>query len=102
LVVMLSEEAGVGKTRLLKELQNRVRRGNAWMINGGSFYQVMPMPYFPFTETLRYFFRHFPRLEQQRLARFIETETPELRMLVPLIGAGVGISRVWKTNAAWR
>ncbi len=58
-VILISGEAGIGKSRLVQELSTRWR-GQALFLTGAGYRELQTMPYHPVVEALRSAFEHQP------------------------------------------
>ncbi len=80
--VVVSGEAGVGKTRLSRQLRQYVSTKQSWVLYGNCLYQDGMDSYLPFIDALRDFFSRKNELlhedDRQKLIRFINEKTPVL------------------------
>ncbi len=81
-IVLVSGEAGVGKSRLCAEVAHRVQRQGVLVLWGASYEQEGRLPYGPFIEAFADSLASCSRAEQQRLLRAY----PELG---PLLSRGL-------------
>jgi tetratricopeptide (TPR) repeat protein len=80
LLVLISGEPGVGKTRLARELIATARLGGATVLSGGSYEFEATTPYLPFVEALRDWVRVEPA---DRLRSVVDTSAPEVIRMAP-------------------
>ncbi|HEY1294878.1 MAG TPA: AAA family ATPase [Chloroflexota bacterium] len=78
-LVLLAGEAGIGKTRLAREVMDRAQSQGAQMATGRCFEQQMAVPFFPFTELLERALASAP----PRLQGVTQQRWPELALLMP-------------------
>jgi DNA-binding SARP family transcriptional activator len=87
-VVLVSGDAGIGKTRLLAEAAARLH-ADGWPVLYGRADQDSPVPYQPFVEALRHHLAHRPRLDLPpdgllaSAAAPLSALLPELEALLP-------------------
>ncbi len=81
-MVVLSGEAGVGKTRLLGELATRARAGGAVVLWGGSGAHAPDFSYGPFAVALEEYAASLPAAERSELVH----RHPTLARFVPSLG----------------
>jgi diguanylate cyclase (GGDEF)-like protein len=55
-LILIHGEAGVGKTRLLKELRQVVERRGGGVLSGSCHQETRSIPYYPFREAFKHFF----------------------------------------------
>jgi predicted ATPase len=82
-VILVSGEAGVGKTRLVAELAAEARRRGASVLSGGSGAHANHLAYGPFAVALEGYVASRPEAERNELAR----RYPALAHFVPSLGA---------------
>ena len=106
--VLLSGEAGIGKTRLATDLIAYVRRQNGVALTGTCLYGYREgsEPYLPFIEAIsRYFDATRGQVEderRERIKRFIGEELPELRALTGRLGTTIGFDRTVDSGSKTR
>jgi tetratricopeptide (TPR) repeat protein/tRNA A-37 threonylcarbamoyl transferase component Bud32 len=87
-------EAGVGKTRLLEELEAYAGRRGVRFLHGTCLYQEGAIPYLPFVAAIREYFRLARRdpdgLEREAVKEFLRRDAPELRAMIPQVGTEIG------------
>jgi ABC-type oligopeptide transport system substrate-binding subunit/DNA-binding SARP family transcriptional activator len=88
-LVVISAEAGVGKTRLVEEFANRLRRQGIRTLWGRCYEFERALPYQPVAEALR---TVLPRLTPAELAAFPRWVLGELARLVPEVLEKPGLS----------
>jgi tetratricopeptide (TPR) repeat protein/DNA-binding MarR family transcriptional regulator len=82
--LLISGEAGIGKTRLVNESMKRLARKNIHFLQASCLYQTAVDPYMPFVEALgRYLGRASKDLANSTM-REIESTAPEFGGLLPL------------------
>ena len=87
-LVLLSGDAGIGKTRLLAEAAARLH-ADGWPVLYGRADEDSPVPYQPFVEALRHHLAHRPRLALSPAERLpsaaapLSALLPELEPLLP-------------------
>jgi DNA-binding SARP family transcriptional activator len=89
-VILISGEAGSGKSRLASELVERVRRRGGMALVGASYEQEGRLPYGPFVEALDDLAR---RIKPAELRSLLGDAGPDLARLAPGIGAALGLSQ---------
>lgn len=82
-LVLISGEAGVGKTRLVAELTDRLRWQGARVLTGRCYEFERTLPYQPFAEALR---GSLPTLTADRLTGLPRRVLGEVARLVPELG----------------
>ena len=82
-VVLISGEAGIGKTRLAVEALDYARRKGFLTLQGSCLFTEGPEPYLPFIEAIGQYLESRDEGEHQRLDKFIREEAPELKDLIP-------------------
>lgn len=94
-VVLIPGEAGIGKTRLLHEVQGLARRRGMQVYHGRCHEDVM-LPYLPFVEALR------TQLEQHpgQAAEMRGTEAELIRQLLPRAVASPAVASAFTTAQA--
>lgn len=94
-VVLIPGEAGIGKTRLLHEVQGLARRRGMQVYHGRCHEDVM-LPYLPFVEALR------TQLEQHpgQAAEMPGTEAELIRQLLPRAVASPAVASAFTTAQA--
>ncbi len=86
-MIVVSGEAGVGKTRLLEEFANRAREQGAVTLYGGRGAHASQFACGPFAVALEDYAASRPRAEQIELARVY----PALTRFVPSLGSGIAL-----------
>ena len=86
-VVLLSGEAGIGKTRLAREVMVYVRLQGAVVLWGRCYEQEVAVPYRPFTDAFR---DHIARQSPATLRRQVGGSAAELARLVPALREKLG------------
>ncbi|HLW02652.1 MAG TPA: AAA family ATPase [Ktedonobacterales bacterium] len=85
--VLVAGAAGLGKTRLLRELAAEAESSNAIVLWGGAYESGLLPPYLPFTEALRPYLRS---LTPERLSRLLgltsANESSSQSLVMPHIG----------------
>ena len=102
-VVIVSGEAGIGKTRLVKELEAHAEPLGVKVLEGRCLYES-PTPFFPFREALRSVFQvtksDAPPLQQRKISKAIKESAPEFVQAIPIVGnliAGLTVAyRIYK------
>ncbi|HMK07934.1 MAG TPA: protein kinase, partial [Anaerolineales bacterium] len=79
-LVLISGEPGVGKTRLARELMATARLGGATVLSGGCYEFEATTPYLPFVEALRDWVRE---ASVDRLRQVVDTSGPEVARMAP-------------------
>ena len=79
-IVVLTGEAGIGKSRLVAELAARVRAEGAWAVIGGCLDLGDGIPYLPFVEALRGLAR---TVDRDELDRFLGPARSDFARVVP-------------------
>ena len=82
-VVLISGEAGIGKTRLAVEALDYARRKGFLTLQGSCLFTEGPEPYLPFIEAIGQYLESRDEGEHQRLDKFFREEAPELKDLIP-------------------
>jgi DNA-binding SARP family transcriptional activator len=82
-LVLLAGEAGVGKSRLQREIAGRVRRRSGIILSGAGYEQEGRLPYGPFVEALEELAQRISGDDWKSLAEDISAE---LSRLVPAFG----------------
>jgi len=96
--VFVSGEAGIGKTRLVKELEAYAELLNVKVLEGRCLY-ASPTPFLPFREALRGIF-HVSKsdalpLRERKISRVVKESAPEFVQAIPIVGnliAGVAVA----------
>ena len=88
-VVIVSGEAGIGKTRLVKELEVHAEPLGVKILEGRCLYES-PTPFFPFREALRSIFQVSKSdtvpLQQRKIKKIIKESAPEFMQAIPIVG----------------
>ncbi|MDI6807610.1 MAG: tetratricopeptide repeat protein [Candidatus Eisenbacteria bacterium] len=91
--VVVSGEAGVGKSRLLEEIQSLALCKGFAILEGSCLYRETAAPYFPFISAIRGYFERETGAgkpeDRERIKNYIREEIPELRIFVPFLGTVV-------------
>lgn len=87
-VALVSGEAGIGKTRLVGELQRALQGGPTWFVTGSAFPDDASVAFGPLVESLRGARRRHPALWQAACARSIP-----LSVIAPELGSEAGLRR---------
>jgi len=87
--VLVSGEAGIGKTRLVKELEAYAESLGVKVLEGRCLYES-PTPFLPFREALRSFFQvsksdSLP-LQERKIKRVIKESAPDFVKAIPIVG----------------
>jgi len=87
--VFVSGEAGIGKTRLVKELEAYARQSGVKVLEGRCLYES-PTPFLPFREALRSIFQVSKSdalpLQERKISRAVKESAPEFVQAIPIIG----------------
>jgi predicted ATPase len=96
--VFVSGEAGIGKTRLVKELEAYAGRLGVKVLEGRCLY-ASPTPFLPFREALRGVFQVSKSdalpLRERKISRVIKESAPQFVQAIPVVGnliAGVAVA----------
>jgi predicted ATPase len=87
--VLISGEAGLGKTRLAREFAREARERNVLTLSGACLYEDAPHPYAPFVELLRGYEERVGAPQAGALAALWQ----DARILLGLGGAGASAER---------
>lgn len=87
--VLVSGEAGIGKTRLVKELEAYAESLSVRVLEGRCLYES-PTPFLPFREALRSFFQvskgdALP-LQQRKIRKVVKESAPHFVKAIPVVG----------------
>jgi len=104
--VLVSGEAGIGKTRLVRELETYAGQLGVKVLEGRCLYES-PTPFLPFREALRSIFQvsksdTLPRRER-KISMVVKESAPEFVQAIPIVGnliAGVAVAyRTYRDEA---
>ena len=88
--VFIGGEAGIGKTRLVSEIQKYAREKDVKILTGRCYYQSAVDPYLPFVDALRELFDihkdDSDEDEGRKILNTIKKASPELVQMIPVIG----------------
>jgi pimeloyl-ACP methyl ester carboxylesterase len=88
-IALVSGEAGIGKTRLVKEFEVYARSLEAKVLNGRCLYES-PTPFLPFREALRDVFQVSKSdslsVQQRKIKKIVTTSAPHSEEAIPLVG----------------
>jgi len=88
-IVLVSGEAGIGKTRLVKELEAYAESLGVKVLEGRCLYES-PTPFLPFREALRSIFQVSKSdalpLQQRKIRKVIKESAPDLVKAIPIVG----------------
>ena len=87
--VLVSGEAGIGKTRLVKELEAYAESLDVKILEGRCLYES-PTPFLPFREALRNFFQVSKTdalpLQQRKIRKVVKEAAPHFVKAIPIVG----------------
>ncbi|MDH5664427.1 MAG: AAA family ATPase, partial [Candidatus Bathyarchaeota archaeon] len=87
--VLVSGEAGIGKTRLVKELEAYAESLGVKVLEGRCLYES-PTPFLPFREALRSFFQVSKSdalpLQQRKIRKVVKESAPDFVKAIPIVG----------------
>ena len=87
--VLVSGEAGIGKTRLVKELEAYAGQLGVKVLEGRCLYES-PTPFLPFREALRSIFQVSKSdalpLQERKISRVIKESAPQFVQAIPVVG----------------
>jgi predicted ATPase len=88
-IVLVSGEAGIGKTRLVKEFEVCAESLGVRVLEGRCLYES-PTPFLPFREALRSIFQVSKSdtvpLQQRKIKKIIKESAPESVQAIPIVG----------------
>lgn len=84
-IIFIKGEAGVGKTRLVQELERYARTIKIKTLKGRCLYRQMSYPYQPFVDAINEYFIQLDVLDEKKLTACIEKKWPELVRFLPVI-----------------
>ena len=90
--VFIAGEAGIGKTRLVLELEKYARTMKVRTLVGTCPFRQGVYPYQPFVEAIRSYFEFEGVTTSKKLEEFIRAKAPELTALLPVIRVFLNIS----------
>jgi len=100
--VLVSGEAGIGKTRLVKELEAYAESLGVKVLEGRCLYES-PTPFLPFREALRSIFQVSKSdalpLQQRKVRKVVEEFAPDFVKAIPVVGQilqGLGWHKKYK------
>jgi len=87
--VLVSGEAGIGKTRLVTELEAYAGQLGVKVLEGRCLYES-PTPFLPFREALRSIFQVSKNdalpLQERKISRVVKESAPEFVQAIPIVG----------------
>jgi len=87
--VFVSGEAGIGKTRLVKELEAYAEQLDVKVLEGRCLYES-PTPFLPFREALRSIFQVSKSdalpLQESKISRVVKESAPQFVQAIPFVG----------------
>jgi pimeloyl-ACP methyl ester carboxylesterase len=96
--VLVSGEAGIGKTRLVRELETYAGQLGVKVLEGRCLYES-PTPFLPFREALRSIFQVSKSdtlpLRERKISKVVKESAPEFVQAIPIVGnliAGVAVA----------
>jgi len=96
--VLVSGEAGIGKTRLVKELESYAEQSGVKVLEGHCLYES-PTPFLPFREALRSIFQVSKSdalpLQERKISKVVKESAPQFVQAIPVVGnliAGVAVA----------
>jgi predicted ATPase/tRNA A-37 threonylcarbamoyl transferase component Bud32 len=84
-IVFVTGEAGIGKTRLVLELEKYARTLKARTLKSRCFFNQGVYPYQPFVDALRSYFEIKGVEDSEKLELFLNQNAPELLSVLPVI-----------------
>ncbi len=104
--ILVSGEAGIGKTRLVKELEAYAEPLSVKVLEGRCLY-ASPTPFLPFKEALRSIFQvsksDAPPVQERKISKVIKESAPEFVQAIPIVGnliAGLAVAfRTYRDEA---
>jgi DNA-binding CsgD family transcriptional regulator/tetratricopeptide (TPR) repeat protein len=78
--ILLTGEAGIGKSRLIEELKHHAASEKFTILQGNCFEQSLAFPYAPWIDALR---AYFARLDAAQIERLLGPLAPEFMKLLP-------------------
>ena len=83
--VLISGEAGIGKTRLVSELSKHARTKKIRTLTGGCVHRMKSYPYHPFVEAIQEYFQLKGVEGVQKLESFVDSKAPELKAQISVL-----------------
>ena len=99
--ILVAGEAGIGKTRLVKELEAYAEPLGVRILEGRCLYQC-PTPFLPFKEALESIFQvsksDTPTLRHRKITKAIKESAPEFVQAIPIVGSLIaGLTVAYRT-----
>ena len=95
--VLVSGEAGIGKTRLVTELEAYAGQLGVKVLEGRCLYES-PTPFLPFREALRSIFQVSKSdalpLQERKISRVIKESAPQFVQAIPVVGNLIAVVAV--------
>ena len=83
--VLVAGEAGIGKTRLIQELEKYARTIKIKTLKGRCLYRQKSFPYFPFVEAINEYFNRLGVTDNEQLNTCVEQNWPDLIPILSII-----------------